>query len=43
MSLVLVFRQLREVNGISEGEQFRFTCTDGGLRVGNWKNGHFQS
>ena len=26
-ALVLVFGYLREVNGISEGEQFRFTCT----------------
>ena len=26
-ALVLVFGQLREVNGISEGVQFRFTCT----------------
>ena len=26
-ALVLVFADLREVNGISEGEQFRFTCT----------------
>ena len=26
-ALVLVFESLREVNGISEGEQFRFRCT----------------
>ena len=26
-ALVLAFGDLREVNGISEGEQFRFTCT----------------